>query len=213
MKGRARRFGESGGHQLLADLQRAAGADRGVRFHLMGHSFGCIVMSATLAGPSGRCQLVRQVDSVALVQGALSLWSYAAEIPDRAAQAGYFHSIVSDRRVSGPIITTQSEYDTAVGRWYPLAAGAARQVAFAPGEWPKYGAVGTHGLRNPGPEVVALEMLSADAVYGFEPGRVYNLESSRYICEGGGASGAHSDIAKPEVAHAVWAAALSSVRP
>ena len=37
---------------------------------------------------------------------------------------------------------------------------------------------------------------------------VYNLESSRYIREGGGLSGAHNDIARPEVAHAVWQAAL-----
>jgi hypothetical protein len=42
--------------------------------------------------------------------------------------------------------------------------------------------------------------------YGFQPGRPYNLEASRYICRGGGFSGAHSDIYRPEVAHAVWSA-------
>ena len=52
MKDRARRFGESGGAPLLADLMSAA-AGRGVRFHLMGHSFGCIVVSAAVAGPGG----------------------------------------------------------------------------------------------------------------------------------------------------------------
>ena len=51
------------------------------RFHLMGHSFGCIVVSATVAGPAGRPTLPRPVDSLFLVQGALSLWSYAADIP------------------------------------------------------------------------------------------------------------------------------------
>jgi len=49
MKDRARRFGESGGHALLVSLQKAAGPD--THFHLMGHSFGCIVASAMLAGP------------------------------------------------------------------------------------------------------------------------------------------------------------------
>lgn len=209
MKDRARRFGESGGFQLLGDLQRAVPSERDVRFHLMGHSFGCIVISATLAGPGGRGQMVRPVHSVALVQGALSLWSYASDVPCAPGQPGYFHRIIADRRVNGPIITTQSEYDTAVGRWYPLAAGAARQVSFAPAELPKYGALGGFGVRGPGPTVTDLTMRPADAVYGFEPGQVYNLESSAVICEGGGASGAHNDIAKPEVAHAVWEAALS----
>lgn len=209
MKDRARRFGESGGFQLLCDLQRAVPSGRDVRFHLMGHSFGCIVVSATLAGPGGYGQLVRPVHSVALVQGALSLWSYASEIPCAPGGSGYLHRIIADRHVAGPIITTQSEHDTAVGRWYPLAAGAARQVSFAPGELPKYGALGSYGVRGPGPSVVDIAMRPTDAVYGFEPGGVYNLESSTVICEGGGASGAHSDIDKPEVAHAVWEAALS----
>ena len=170
---------------------------------------GCIVVSATLAGPGGRGQLVRPVHSVALIQGALSLWSYASEIPCAGSQPGYFHGIIADRRVTGTVITTQSEYDTAVGRWYPLAAGAARQVSFAPGELPKYGALGSYGIRGTGPAVADLTMLPADAEYGFEPGRVYNLESTEFICEGSGASGAHSDIAKPAVAHAVWEAVLT----
>ncbi len=71
MKDRARQFGESSGFQLLTKLQQATSND--VRFHLMGHSFGCIVVSATLAGLDGRGTLVRPVNSVALVQGALSL--------------------------------------------------------------------------------------------------------------------------------------------
>jgi hypothetical protein len=45
MKDRARRFGESSAHRLLSDLMGASGS-RDVKFHLMGHSFGCIVVSA-----------------------------------------------------------------------------------------------------------------------------------------------------------------------
>jgi hypothetical protein len=206
MKERARQFGETGGFELLTNLQRAASA-RDVRFHLMGHSFGCIVVSATLAGPGGRGTLVRPVDSMVLVQGALSLWSYSSAIPTASGKAGYFAPVVTDRKVAGPLVTTQSEFDTAVGRLYPCAAGVARQVAFAPSELPKYGAVGTFGIRGPGAEVVDLEMLPADVSYAFVPGKVFNLESSRYIREGGGLSGAHSDIAHPEVAHALWQAA------
>jgi hypothetical protein len=37
------------------------------------------------------------------------------------------------------------------------------------------------------------------------------VEASRVIKEGGGASGAHSDIAHPEVAHIFWEAALTGL--
>jgi hypothetical protein len=208
MKDRARHFGETGGFGLLTALQVAAGAGRDVRFHLMGHSFGCIAMSATVAGPGGRGTLVRPIDSLALVQGALSLWSYCSALPVTPEKAGYFASIMADRKVAGPVITTQSEFDTAVGRLYPLAAGVARQVSFTPGDLPRYGGVGTFGLRGPGPEIADLEMQPANAPYAFSSGAVYNLESSRYIREGGGVSGAHSDICHAEVAHGVWQAAL-----
>ncbi|MGH8658854.1 MAG: hypothetical protein ACREV4_10400 [Gammaproteobacteria bacterium] len=209
MKDRARCFGEFSGHKLLGDLQRAS-VDRHVRFHLMGHSFGCIVVSAALAGPNGEGTLVRPVDSVALVQGALSHWSYCSDIPVAHGRRGYFHSLVSGHKVAGPIITTQSQFDTAVGRFYPLGAGARQQVSFVPGEYPKYGALGTFGARGPGVDPVDLTMQSASVAYRFEPGRIYNLEGSHVIREGGGASGAHSDIVHPEVAHAMWEAARVS---
>ena len=209
MKDRARQFGEIAGFKLLVRLQEAT-EGRDVRFHLMGHSFGCIVVSSTLAGPYARTALRRPVDSVALIQGALSHWSFAAEVPATPGRSGYFRSLVADQKVRGPIVTSQSEYDTAVGKLYPLAAGAARQVSFAPGELPKYGALGTFGAQGAGIDAVAEAMRPADQSYGFQPGRVYNLDSAAYICEGDGPSGAHSDIAKPEVAHAIWEAALAN---
>lgn len=210
MKDRARLFGESGGFQLLKKLQGAT--SDAVRFHLMGHSFGCIVVSATLAGPDGHGTLVRPVDSVALVQGALSFWSYCSDIPVASGRAGYFRPLVAQNKVAGPIITTQSEFDTAVGKMYPLGAGVRMQIDFAPDELPKYGGLGSFGARGPGLEIVDMKMLPRNASYQFEPGKIYNLESSEFICDktDGGLAGAHSDIAKPEVAHAVWTAALGS---
>jgi hypothetical protein len=210
MKDRGRRFGETGGRSLLDGLQRST-ADT-VRFHLMGHSFGCIVVSAMLAGPSG-AGLVRPVHSAALFQGAFSLWSYCSDIPVARGRPGYFHAVVDDGRVAGPIITSQSTFDIAVGRYYPLGAGAARQVDFAPGELPRYGAVGTFGLRGPGLTVEDRKLLPADQPYEFTPGRVYNLESSQYIRQGGGSFGAHSDLAHVEVTHAVWQAAVATAGP
>ena len=204
MKARACKFGESGAHAFLKQLQATRG---GVRFHLMGHSLGCIVVSAAIAGPVGGSGLERPVDSLALVQGALSLWSYCPDIPYRRGRSGYFHRILTGRRVAGPIITTQSEHDMAVGKWYRLSAGTVRQMDYAPGELPKYGGVGTFGLRGLSMGVEDRRLLPADAVYGFKPGTIYNLECSQIIREGDGASGAHSDITHPEVTHAVWEAA------
>lgn len=208
MKDRARLFGETGGFQLLAKLQQAT--SEAVHFHLMGHSFGCIVVSATLAGSGGRGELVRPVQSIALVQGALSLWSYCSDIPVLPGHAGYFRSVIADCKVAGPILTTQSEHDTAVGTMYPLGAGVRQQVVYDPSELPKYGGLGTFGACGSGLDIVSMDMLPKEIPYHFEPGKLYNLESSQYICDmsEGGLAGAHSDIAKPEVAHAVWSAAM-----
>jgi len=52
MKQRARQVGEGGMAEFLAALQRA-GSGRDVRFHLMGHSFGCIVVSGCAGGIPG----------------------------------------------------------------------------------------------------------------------------------------------------------------
>jgi hypothetical protein len=207
MKDRARVVGEGGGNALLAALQQAAG-ERDVRFHLMGHSFGCIVVSAMLNGPGGG-GAARPVDSLALVQGALSLWSYCDDIPVARGKPGYFRAVLASGRVRGPVVTTQSEFDTAVGRWYPLAAGTARQVEFAPSPFPRYGGLGTFGIQGPGPVLVGRDMLPPEGEYGLEAGKVYNLAAGKFIRVGGGFSGAHSDIDKPAVAHAVWEAALA----
>jgi hypothetical protein len=208
MKDRARQFGEGGAGSLIAMLQGAGG--EGLRVHLMGHSFGCIVVSGILRGPGARPALRRPVQSASLVQGAMSLWSYCSDIPGAPGTPGYFRAGVANHMVSGALLTTQSVYDTAVGKFYPLASGLAGQVAFAPGELPTYGAIGAYGIRGPGCDIVDLDMMPANGLYAFEPGRIYNLNGSQYITGGDGPSGAHSNIDRPEVAHAVWSAAWSA---
>jgi hypothetical protein len=203
----ARRIGEGGMHEFVKSLQRATTA----RFHLMGHSFGCIVISSILGGPGARAPLERPVDSVVLVQGAVSYWSYSPAIPIEGAGAGYFHRILPDGKIRGPLVVTRSRHDTAVGRMYPLASAVSGSPSFDVEEQPKYGAIGTFGLQGlPDGIKVDRAMLPAGGEYRFGPGKVYNLESSAYIAKGGGASGAHNDIDGPEVAHAIWQAAFAS---
>ncbi|MEG4853183.1 hypothetical protein QUB10_20130 [Microcoleus sp. B5-D4] len=211
MKDRARKIGESTGFNLLKTLQENAAET--VRFHLMGHSFGCVVVSSMLNGPQGKGSLVRPVNSLALVQGALSLWSYCSKISYERDRPGYFNTIIAQGKVAGPIVTTHSYLDYAVGRMYPLAGKTAfSAVDFAPGQLPKYGGIGSFGLGGDDLAAENINMLPCEGFYDFKPGKIYNLESSEFICAnlGGPTMGAHSDIAKPEVAHAVWSAAYSS---
>ncbi|MFO1430691.1 MAG: alpha/beta hydrolase [Candidatus Competibacteraceae bacterium] len=211
MKKRARTVGESGMHAFVKELQRVT-AIQGTRIHLMGHSFGCIVVSSILGGPGGQAPLERPIDSVVLVQGALSLWSYSAAIPFDGLGPGYFYRLIQDGKVQGPLVTTRSRYDRAVGEFYPWASRVVSEVAFAPGEFPKYGAIGAFGLQGL-PDAMRTErpMLPAHGEYGFAKGHLYNLEASQFIFKGEGASGAHSDIDGPEVAHTLWQAAFASV--
>jgi hypothetical protein len=95
-----------------------------------------------------------------------------------------------------------------VARLYPIAAGVAGQADFAPGRFPTYGGLGAFGVRGLSSGVVDLQMLARDAPYPFAPGTIYNVESSKFIANGVGASGAHNDISGAEVAHAIWQAAL-----
>lgn len=209
MKDRARRFGETGAHQLLIGMQ-ANGPK--VRIHLMGHSFGCIVVSGMVAGEAGGPALRRPIESLFLVQGALSLWSYADDVPYAPGSPGYFRRIVANGMVRGPILTTRSRHDTAVARFYPLGAGAKGQFLLGE-DLPKYGGIGAFGIQG-STGMVDMPMAASDLPYDFSEGSIFNLEASNVICNGGGAAGAHNDIVHPAVAHAFWAAAIQgSARP
>lgn len=188
-------------HSFIAALQQALPS---AKFHLMGHSFGCIVVSSILGGPGGKSPLPRTVDSAVLVQGAVSLWAYADSILG-TGKKGYFNAAIKRGAIRGPLITTSSRHDTAIGVIYPVAAGLSGQVDFA-AVLPRFGGIGAYGLQGLG-GVDAIKMLPQTGDYGFVPGGIYNMESSEFICKRNGASGAHSDIDGPQVAHAIWQAA------
>ncbi|MEO8449261.1 MAG: hypothetical protein ABI647_05690 [Gemmatimonadota bacterium] len=209
MKKRARTVGEGGMHTFLKSLQQAT-ASKGTRIHLMGHSFGTIVISGMLGGPNATGTLPRPVDSTVLVQGAVSLWSYADAIPFGSAGRGYFNRLLGDGKVAGPLVITQSRWDSAVGVLYPLASRIKGSADFGAG-LPEYGAIGAYGIQGlSGGVATDSKMLPASGVYNFQKRKVYNLDGSQFIAKKEGASGAHSDIAGPEVAHVIWEAAFAS---
>ncbi|MDZ4820667.1 MAG: DNA/RNA non-specific endonuclease [Planctomycetota bacterium] len=211
MKDRARKIGEEAVHNLLVRLQQAAGT-RNVRFHLVGHSFGCIVTTAAICGGPGSAPIPKPIQSLSLLQGALSLWSYTDDIPYQHGTAGYFNKMISQKLVSGPIITTRSKFDLAVGKWYPLSSRMSGSVAFDSSAFPKYGGLGSFGIQGndlPLNPAEGVTILSTDGVYTMPTGGgILNVEASSVINQGGGFSGAHSDIRKPEVAHLVWSAMI-----
>lgn len=207
MKKRARNVGEGGGHRLLRMIQHTSPR---VRLHLMGHSFGCIVVSSMMHGSEGIADV--SIASAFLVQGAMSLWSFCDDIPEKKGTPGYFRKVITKNVVSGPIVVTTSRFDRAVGTWYPRAATPARQVDFATTkELPKYGAIGEYGICGPGLSLHQNDIRTDLAFdYQFMPGHIYNLRGDTIIKTGGGSSGSHSDIAHVEVGHAFWEAVLAT---
>jgi hypothetical protein len=198
MKHRARSVGEQGMHRFVAELQQVSDA----KVHLMGHSFGCIVVSSILGGPNGEGKLPRPADSAVLVQGALSLWGYASKIPD-ADKPGYFRHVLESGLVNGPIVTTQSTNDSAVGLAFPAAVGLVGEFDFPAGEvqLPKFGGIGAWGIQ--GTTVAETRvMLDERGDYKLQPRRIYNVDGSRFIP-------GHSGIDGPEVAHLQWQAVMA----
>ncbi len=209
-KNQAREFGERG----AADLLRAVMAASPARVHLMGHSFGTIVVSSAVRGP-GKTPVPppRPVSSLFLVQGAVSLWAFSDDVPDSVGGGrGYLADVVTARFVSGPIVVTRSKWDYAVGKFYPLAVGVAGPYLLGD-DLPKYGGIGTFGIRGVKRtvELAALEPRSRSDD-DFVGGTVYNIDASKVIAKLSGASGAHNDLAHSELSWLGWRAALSQAR-
>ena len=120
------------------------------RFHLMGHSFGCIVVSrlwrrrarGNAAGGLGVARPGRHVAVVLLLRHPL---------PPRVA--GLLPPRADDGLVDGPVVVTTSVHDRAVRTFYPLGRRGARSGRLRPDRLPTYGAIGTFGLRGPGVQV------------------------------------------------------------
>ncbi|HEV8443900.1 MAG TPA: hypothetical protein VGQ27_10500, partial [Steroidobacteraceae bacterium] len=125
--------------------------------------------------------------------------------------AGYFNRVLTDNKVKGPLSVTISKFDKAVGVLYPFASKINGSASFdmAVNKLPEYGAIGAFGIQGSGAGN-ELKMLPVGGDYGFAKQRIYNIESSQFICHGGGAAGAHSDIAGPEVAQMIWQTAFAS---
>jgi hypothetical protein len=179
--------------------------------HLMGHSFGTIVVSGAVRGPGKNpSPPPRPVSSLFLVQGAVSLWAFADEVPDSIGGGrGYLADVVTPEFVSGPIVVTRSKWDYAVGKFYPLAVRMAGEFLLGD-DLPKYGGIGTFGIQGVKGAVELPPLALGTKPPGqFRRSTVYNIDASAVISKLDGASGAHADLGHSELVWLGWHAALS----
>jgi pimeloyl-ACP methyl ester carboxylesterase len=193
MKERAGKVGSDGLNPLLREIRDI---EPTLRMHLVGHSFGGRVVTAAAMGRAGSEPLAPA--SLVLIQTAFSHNGFAENF-DRDRD-GFFREVLTASKVAGPIVITHTKNDRAVGIAYPIASRFARQDAADLGdEDDVYGGIGRNGALHT-PEAVAGELLAETGQYAFAAGKVYNLQSDRWI------SG-HSDVTGPQVAHALLSAA------
>ncbi|MGD0245966.1 MAG: hypothetical protein ABSB59_37355 [Streptosporangiaceae bacterium] len=204
MKNRAGVIGQHGLGPLVATLAATA---PGLRVHLIGHSFGARLVAFSLTGlPDTATGAASPVKSLTLVQGAFSHFSFAAPTPCTAVPAGALAG--ARNRVDGPLLSTFTAADRAVGWWYPAASMLAHQNAESltdvTYEW---GGMGHDGFQQ-SPPAVTVPLQSPGQQYGFKPDGVYLLDANKVICAMQSQfSGAHSDIKHPEVLWAILSAA------
>ncbi|MET8545367.1 hypothetical protein ABZW03_32730 [Kitasatospora sp. NPDC004799] len=201
MKARAGDIGRAGLGPLLAALHGRAPA---LRVHLVGHSFGARLVSFALAGVGAPAD--SPVASLLLIQGAFSHWSFAHAQDNPFGSAGALNAVAD--RVHGPLVSTHTVHDWAVGVWYPKASFLARQdsEAEAAGRW---GGMGADGYQAVAPAEDRLMPAAGGGDYGFVPGTFYRVNAAAVINDVAGQpfAGAHSDIRKPQVAALAVAAA------
>ena len=136
-------------YELLAGLQ--AGRARGLRIHLVGHSFGGKLLSAAMTGHGRGPGHV--VDSFVIVQGAFSHFAFSSAEEIRALgvtteRGGLYAGVAGTRGVTGPLVVTYSGFDTPNAVFYPMAFGLVRDMLEAD-EVPRYGALGANGIKGP----------------------------------------------------------------
>ncbi len=192
MKERAGLVGANGLNPILRALKAE---HAGLKLHLIGHSFGGRLVTATIAGPNEAALL--PVSTLSLLQAAFSHYGFAKEWD--GTNNGFFHRVVSAQAVSGPTMITCTANDRAVGLAYPIASLLAGQVAAGIGDKnDKYGGIGRNGAQKT-PKTTDMHLLDGTTFYQLTKGGVHNLSTDRFIKD-------HGDVDNKEVVYAVASA-------
>lgn len=161
MKDRAGRVGGTG---VATMLRRLIDASPHSRIHLIGHSYGAMVtLSALCQGEAPG----RQVDSVLLLQPAVSCLCFASNV-DGAGRPGAYRAAIE--RTRGPVVTTFSPRDRALNKLFhwavrrPSDLGDAVIAGAPPSRYAALGGCGPHGA-EPDTETLTARLLPQR--YGF----------------------------------------------
>ena len=175
MKARAGTVGKNGVAPLIDRLEGSLSA-----IHLIGHSFGGRVVSATAA--ASRTGKIR---SLTLLQAAFSHNGFSRN------RNGFFRSVVDNGRVKGPILITHTKNDKAVGVAYPLASRLNGDRAAALGDAnDEFGGMGRNGAQKmEANETEPGKLLAVGSQYRFAAGKCFNLEASEFISDHGAVTG------------------------
>jgi hypothetical protein len=196
MKRRANLVGSRGLQECLTQLQDAM---PGAKFHLVGHSFGCKVCLACLACAE---RAGKQVESVTLLQGAVSAFCFADNIDGLKDEPQGAYADVP-KRVKGCICITHTKNDKALTVAYVGASQAAGQVGELPGrhferKLGHYAALGAKGIIGVA-DVPICTMCDVGQAYKLRRG--LNAINADKIVQ------SHGDVRRPEVAWLIWSAA------
>ena len=190
MKSRA---GQVGTQALAPVLKQIREQTPSLRLHLVGHSFGGRLVTAAANSLPPQTEGV----SMTLLQAAFSHYGLARGF-NRQGVDGSFRGVLSERRISGPILITHTKRDRAVGIAYPLASRVARDgAAWLGDEDDPYGGMGRNGAqRTPEVDRKYDRLRSVGGHYEVQPGAVYNLRGGTFIKH-------HGDVAGEQVAWAL----------
>ena len=198
MKERAGTVGRGGVNEAIrrvrADLPN-------VRVHLVGHSFGCRVVTAAATGQATKPNGF--VDSMTLLQAAFSHYAFSGKFDD-SNKPGFFRNLITESRVAGPILITHTRADKAVGLAYAIASRVAGQIAADMGDQnDPFGGLGSNGAQKT-TEAKNANLPKAGTAFAAQPakGSITNLLADGLISS-------HGDVRSPSAAHAVLSAACA----
>jgi pimeloyl-ACP methyl ester carboxylesterase len=195
MKHRAGQTGAGGLNKVLRQVRATAPQ---LKIHLIGHSFGGRLVSAAAGAP--QTEKVG-ISSMSLLQAAFSHYGFARNYDGQ--NDGFFRAVVTDQRVTGPMVITHTAQDKAVGLAYPIASRVAGHAAAGLGDKnDPYGGIGRNGAQKT-PEAVDGDLLAAGRGYQFEAGQLYNLLADNFIND-------HNDVTGAEVAWAILSAVAAT---
>ncbi len=197
MKERAGNIGSTALNPMLRTLVQQ---NPQLRIHLVGHSFGGRLVTATAAGAGD--STVLHARSMSLLQAAFSHYGFAKNW-DKKNHDGFFRRVVEQHAIAGPIVITHTTSDKAVGMAYPLASLLAGQNAAALGDKNSdYGGIGRNGAQKT-PESIDANLRLPGAAYNFTAGKLHNLNA---LNSDGNLIQNHGDVRNRNVAYALLSA-------